>query len=168
MKKIIITIVLLGSILRGMDKASPADIIRSFAKSPNVAREELQKLFSNDALAKFRDEKYNNLIHIAVQQLTDHTGCMDYETMRTGYTDLVRCLVKSGVNINEQNDESDTPLIVMYRARETDLEFTDFLEDELKAKITYFSPDPEIRMLKKRAGEIVSYCCPCLGKRKQN
>lgn len=151
--------------LRGMDEGSPADIIRRFSQSPGEAREALQGSFNNDELTVFRDGQYNNLIHIAVQQLADQPE--SYSELEEGYKSLVRYLVGSGIGINEVNDERDSPLILMYKAT-ADLRFIDFLEDELGAKPTYTTLAPEIRALKNNVKVILSYCCPCFGKQKQN
>ncbi len=121
----------------------PAVIIRRNIRQPDAAIKGLSAL-GTSLIRNYRDDKYNNLLHIAVLTLIQQKDQPDYANTVEKSKPLFRFLALNGeVNINEANDDYMTPVFYAHRALDVESKTrtmranTDplsvFLENELGA-----------------------------------
>jgi hypothetical protein len=165
MKQIIVTYCLFNGILAQSMEPNPFErIIRDNITQPSNAIKLLED-FSTEELRNYRAHGHNNLMHIAIEELNRYKYAQNYEQLQNDCKPLIRYLAKSGIDVNEANDNHDTPCLLAYKYDVNDDFVENFLEPELRAKPSYFSLQPEIRALKKMVTDLC--CCSCKRKSKQ-
>jgi hypothetical protein len=165
MKKFIITYCLFaGIVIQGMALDSPEKIILDNIEHPSQALELLEKNFSPVQLKDYRDKEYNNLMHVTIKELTKNKNTQGYVQLKDEFIPLLRHLAHSGISVNEENDNHETPYFLASKDNDNDDLVENFLESELGGKPSYFSLNPELRFLKKLLANV---CCGCCKKSKQ-
>ena len=163
-KVVACSLLLIGFIngIKGMDE-DPAEIIRVNIEHPSKVMEDLSRLSVGD-LAYYRDLESNNLFHIMVKALIAKQDKSNYGELQRGAGDLIFYLQQKGVEISGFNDDSKTPLLLLYYADGHTLPHHiddlakkapvthkhDILKDILEehgAELTYFSLKHELKML---------------------
>ncbi len=122
--------------LLGM-RPNPQEIITTNIKElvkGTQTKEELEKYYSYQQLRDFRDQNENNLIHIVIKKLLTQRGHKGFSYFVDSYKSLLRYLINSGIDINEGNLKTRTPLYYVYKRQNAQLDFLkQFLENELSA-----------------------------------
>ena len=158
MKKIFILFIFKLSLIQCMQTDNPRDVIKKNITNPASLLKELQK-FPKAELVKFRDHKYNNLIHLVVQELYNNKDNAKFDLMLEQSKPVVRYLANIGVRLNELNDDQQTPIMISYSHKGT-YDFGDNFLESIGAHPTYFSLEPELRKMKKNLKYVL--CCECL------
>ncbi len=125
---------------------SPGQLIEHHIQHPTFIRNQLEK-YPPQQLLKFRYFHHNNLFHILVKTLTQQKDSPENFGQLIGeYKPVFEYLVKTGLDINEVNDDHRTPFILLVKAQDKRLRpLENFLTDELGAHLTYASIAPELR-----------------------
>lgn len=125
---------------------SPGQLIEHHIQHPTFIRNQLEK-YPTQQLLTFRYFHHNNLFHILVKTLDQQKDSLkDFDQLIGKYKPIFEYLVKKGLDINEVNDDHDTPFILMVKAQDKRLgPLEDFFTEELGAHLTYVSIAPELR-----------------------
>ncbi len=102
------------SILKGMQhmECTPQQLIE--LNHPTLIQEYLKEEPYRSELIQFRDNNYNNLIHLVVMHLIKQ-GSSDFDVDK--YRPLLHDFVVNGININEANDDHITPISRVHQAK---------------------------------------------------
>ncbi len=100
----------------------------------HTTAEQLKKHYNYQQLRDFRDQHNNNLIHIVIKELLPKQDHKRFSYFVDSYKSLLRFLTNSGIDINEGNLKTRTPLYYVYKRQNIQLDFLkQFLENELRA-----------------------------------
>jgi hypothetical protein len=142
---------------------SPDKVIRENIHNPALTIQILQQ-YPAATLRNYRDQQYNNLMHITVAELLKKKNSRTYEKSINESKLLLAFMAGIGISVNEMNDDSNTPLFLAYQndfhgnSSNQHAYLSNFLEYNLDGHPTHFSLEPQIRAIKKA---LLDSCCGC-------